>query len=271
MAMFGKYFEYDGHTSNEFNVAIASMDEVDEYPSGLTRTVNQGQINRYKFRPNYFETIYEEPLQFDITLMKDICVDNDPYFTRSEYRAIASWLTRSEYPILFHMIDDEDIYDEDEYYFGVFSDIKNNAVGDIVGITATFTCDSPFAYSEEKKVEFDKTSEKNIYVNTDTDMIYPIIDIKFNGATSVSIENKTDNKQSLDINLKNTQDEIHVDCENLIIKDSDGENLALYDLGIDDPSDLYWLRLLHGDNDILVTGDVTVTFTYRECRKVGAY
>ena len=63
--------------------------------------------------------------------------------------------------------------------------------------------------------------------------------------------------------------EINMDCQRLLIKD-DIDRMVTYDeLGITDVDHMYWMRLVNGYNTILVYGDVSIDFKFRESRKVG--
>lgn len=63
--------------------------------------------------------------------------------------------------------------------------------------------------------------------------------------------------------------EINMDCQKLLIQDSIGRMVTYDDLGITDVDNMYWFRLKHGINNLIIYGDITITFKYRESRKVG--
>ena len=63
--------------------------------------------------------------------------------------------------------------------------------------------------------------------------------------------------------------EINLDCQRLLIHDSIGRMITYDELGIMDVDNIYWLRLKHGTNKFLIYGDMTITFKYKESRKVG--
>ena len=63
--------------------------------------------------------------------------------------------------------------------------------------------------------------------------------------------------------------EINIDCQKLLFHDSIGRMVTYDELGIADVDHMYWMRFLNGNNSILVYGDVTVSFKFRESRKVG--
>lgn len=250
---------------------LASFDEIDEYASGMERDIQRGDMNRYRFKPNHFGTVYSNVLEFDVTFIKDICNGSDLAFTRTEYRAIVDWLTEPEYPSLYHMTDyDEEWADEEEDYFGVFSNIQNHAFGEVIGITATFSCDSPFAWSHEKTLTFEGIDAQEFTVDADIEYTYPKIEIIPHATDDITIKNRTEERE-ITLTPLAINDKIVIDCEKYTITDYLGRNIYLSELGIYDPSFLYWPRLLKGANRIDTEGDATITFTYREARKVGAY
>ena len=128
--MYGKYFTYDGKSSQDFGMMIGSVGGGDDIPFAMTREVYQGTINRYKNRVNHMGTKWAEVLQFTISLVKDTCLypsQNDMIFTEDEVNEINAWLTSPDYPLLFHMYD-EDFVVSDEYdrvYFHKSSLVAN--------------------------------------------------------------------------------------------------------------------------------------------------
>lgn len=63
--------------------------------------------------------------------------------------------------------------------------------------------------------------------------------------------------------------EVNMDCQRLLIQDGIGRMITYDELGITDVDHMYWMRLLNGNNTMLIYGDVSVTFKFRESRKVG--
>ena len=278
--MFGKYFTYDNHSSKEYDLIIASFEQNTEIPMGLTRDILKGEMNRFRVSPNHMGTSYQDVLVFNITLVKDPSNhDNQKelYFTEDEVDEINAWLTSPDYPTLFHMYD----YEQETYkkydYFGLFTDIQTNEVaGYIVGLTYTFTTNSPYAFTDVVKREFVCNGETRIVINVNTSErkreIYPIIKLLTTGnelgRVNIQIKNVTDNNRTLSLNV--LKEPITIDCSKSKIYDSVGL-LSFEDLGVSDIDYLYWVKLYHGTNNLVVTGDVTITFEYREPRKVGAY
>lgn len=63
--------------------------------------------------------------------------------------------------------------------------------------------------------------------------------------------------------------EVDIDTSKLIINDSIGRMITYDKLGINDVDQMYWFRLISGNNSILVYGNCEIDFKYREARKAG--
>ena len=277
---FGKYFKYNGRNSEDFGVIITSFEKDDDLSTGLERTMILGESTKYRFRPNHYGMKYEENLTFRITFIKDVCSDTSNYFTRKEVREINRWLTSTSYPTIFHMYDEDyDKSDESVDYNGVFNNVEYEVLGnsDVIGIIATFTNDSPFAYtpiiSKTLKSTLDQPYE--LTINNDSDELenplYPLLLFYPNSTTDVTISNMTENKS---MTFKNIVPEkpFYIDCDKMTVQYiGTNELIELHTLGIEDIGDIYWFRLQSGRNKVKITGDVEVKVKYRELRKVGAY
>lgn len=162
-------------------------------------------------------------------------------------------------------------------YFGLFSNIEAETFcGDIIGLTATFTTDSPFAWTDMITKTFDVSDGDTITFNVKNSEkyreIYPVIKIQtplVGGTRSdITIHNNVD---GYELKLSLLQRDITtVDCAHSKISNQSGI-VSFEDLGITDMDYIYWPRLYNGENSFTVTGDCTLTFEYREPRKVGAY
>lgn len=282
MAEFGRYFTYNGKSSEDFDLMIVRFKEIDEVPLALKRTILSGETNQYRFRANHFGTKYDDVLKFEVTCMRKsaICSTGDPddlTFTRSELRKITTWLTEPALPSLFHMTDYPNTIEADEQYdyFAIVSDIESTYINGIVALTFNITCDCPFAYSEEKKYELTTTGTMTVVNNSDNTegFIYPVVTIKPNAYGTISIANDRDSK-SMKFQLDQTKgwSNVIIDCSKMTVVNTEGTYIPLSDLNVNDPTNVYWLRLYPGNNGITVTGSISnISITYREYRKVGAY
>ena len=163
--MYGKYFTYNGHSSEEFGLIIGGTDSLTDIPLAMSRQVNVGTLGKYRNKVNTMGTTWDSVLSFSIPLMKDPCtytVQEDMFFTEDEIAEINAWLTSPNYPVLFHMYDTETtgsgtevvsgkVYD----YFGLVTDVVAESVSEkIMYLTIMFETNSPFAWSEEIIQEF---------------------------------------------------------------------------------------------------------------------
>lgn len=282
------YFTYNGHSSSEFNLVIGSMGTATGSISlAMSREILKGTINRYKSNPNHMGTRWNDVLSFTISLIKDPCMYTDQdsmVFTEDEIDAIDSWLTSPDYPLLFHMYDTDDLDTNDnpiycKYdYFGLFSDITTDEfMGRIIGLHLTFVTNSPFAWTPIRTVtqNVDGEAEFTISVNhaERNREVYPTITITpaIGGGTGdevISIQNITDNERILTVSLPRIESVIN--CQNSTIHNDYGL-ISFEDLNITDTGQIYWPRLYNGENEIKVTGDCSITFQWREARKVGEY
>jgi len=114
--MYGKYFIYDGKSSQDYGLMLGSLDNSDSIPFAMSREVYQGTLNRFKNKVNHMGTKWAEVLQFTISCIKDVCqYPNDMVFTEDEVNEINSWLTSPDYPLLFHMYDEKNKIPLDEF------------------------------------------------------------------------------------------------------------------------------------------------------------
>lgn len=276
MAKYGTSFEYNGKSSDDFGIILASIGENDEFAMGLNRDVIRGSLNKCRSQVNHIGTKYSDVLSFPFSIIKNPCSHDgqeEMLFTRSEVRQINAWLTSPEFPKLLHF------NDSDEYiaYFAIITDVTDGAIGDkVYSLTYTVTCDSPYGYSDliTKTVENSSSTSSTSFVvsNTSDDLVnpvYPTITITPHSTGIISIQSNTDSGKILTITAKKELD-ITINTRLQMFYDSVGL-LDFEDIGLSDESDIYIPCLLQGDNNFTVTGDCAVTFSYRCPRKVGAF
>ena len=275
-------FDYNGHNSAEFDLMIGGISISDDIPLGLSREILAGSINRYRSTLHHMGTQWSDVLQFELSFVKNPCEypnQADMIFTEYEINKIAAWLTSPDYPILFKMYDDDLESFTRFNYFGLFSDLQPQILdGDIVGLTCTFRTSSPFAWTDVITKSYEITESANLNVPTQTAEynreIYPLITVTPSnvgnpGRVDITITNHTDNDRSITMSLLK-EITTYIDCQNSRIYDANGL-ISMEDVGIGDLTYIYWPRLYYGNNQIEITGDATVTFSWREPRKVGAY
>ena len=247
MGQYGDSFQYNGKSSSDFNLMIAGF-EVMDIPLNLKRTTSASSINRYRHRANMYGIVYDSVLSFTVQLIKNPCKiqvtdSNDLKFTRSEIREITDVVA------------------------------SDNAIH---CLECTFECTTPYALSSEQTVVIEQ-GEGIVTNNSDEyeDYVYPTIIIEPTateiGSYSITITNETDGGKSITLKNMKRNDTVTMDCEKMTIKNRSGSLISFDDIDIDALDYIYWFRLLHGDNKILVSGDATITFVFRYPVKVGAY
>ena len=305
MAVFGKYFTYNGKSSEEFGLIIAGFQNVDT-PLGLARDWSQSSLNKYRNRVNTYGINYNSTLSFRIQLIKDPCVyktEEAMRLNRDDIRRITAWLTSPITPRLFHMHDFPNItqeavteevenpdtgemeevttvvdvdHGEAEYdYMGLFTNVTAQD-NNVYSLECTFECNTPYALSQEQRVII--TDGSGVVNNPSDDLedyVYPVIEIwptnDINSTYSIRLINETDDNKSITLNKMAYHQKVTMDCQKMTVKTNSGNLVSFEDLNVDVVDYIYWFRLLPGANNISVTGDADVTFIFRYPVKVGAY
>lgn len=230
------------------------------------------------------------PSSFDVSITNGTLIsEHSDYFNSNDISTLNGWLTSPQYPKLIKITSDDDddefFFSDDIEFFGTVTAVKTEKNDRPYQITYTVTCDSPYGYSPEKTT--DKISSTNetptafhLYNNSDciNEYVYPILKITPYGNYDgeMILKNSSDDNKTLKLNFKNYpygNDTICMDCKNLkLYRENNGE-VTFGDLGITENniSDIYWLRLAYGRNEITISGDILVQIIYREPRKTGAY
>ncbi len=64
---------------------------------------------------------------------------------------------------------------------------------------------------------------------------------------------------------------VYIDCEKLMIYDDIGRMVTFDKLGISDVDSIYWLRLINGNNSLLLYGNFQFKISHSEARKTGEF
>lgn len=268
-------FEFNGSRSDDYGIVITRIEENDTF--GLNRDIVKGERNKYRVRENHFGTIYNDNLSFTISVMKTICnkQPNELLFTSNEIRKINAWLTSPQLPKIFHL-PKGNYYDEDIFYFVIFTEVTNKKMQKPYELTYNVTCDSPYGYTEiiKHSIVSSSTVPKTIVITNNSDeredYIYPLINITPKDHGNITIKNITDADRHITINsLKN--DSFYIDCQCLKIYDITNMLISFEDLGVSDIDSIYWPRLCAGENKLEFTGNAQIEISYRELRKVGVF
>lgn len=120
----------------------------------MERDMDIGTTNRYRVEGNYFGDNWSDTLPIQLNIIKDPCLyksQNDLEITKSELREITKWLTSSHFPEWIEFeYDTSTDENEGKFYCGWFNNIETWVVGGkTYGLTLSFKCTTPFAYTEE--------------------------------------------------------------------------------------------------------------------------
>ena len=198
MAIIYKNFKYMDFSLLEMGLMCVDFNSDTDIPLGLQRTIQKGETNRYRVKSNHIYTSYDNPLEFEIHIVKDVCKNNYDQlkmkFTREEIRQATRLLSSASIPQLLETVD---CNDEILNYCGIFTNIESFTVGgEVYGFILTFTNDSPFAYSSiiNNKIELNGHVTKTILNNSDLldDYLYPVVRIKPSSNTDFYMCNLSD-------------------------------------------------------------------------------
>lgn len=255
-------------------LALVSLDKgVDEIP-GSEKEVVTGNTSIYKTIANEYGNMYDDPLEFEYSLIKI----NDDLITPAEQRMIEKWLTSpklSQYLQLFELLCDKNgaIVEPPQpsaIYCGTFIQTEWIPCAEgYMGVNFTFQCDSPYAWRFYENTTY-STGNDTALIYTETDepeeYIYPKIEFKAinDGEEQILHDVEFEFIHLMDENrgfkMKTQIDKtIVMDCRACRITDNAGNLFSYDDLGWQDVGKIYWPRLVEGYNAFRVITDRNVT------------
>lgn len=214
-------FDYDGKRLSDYGCIIVSI--VTSFNDSISLNSNiifDSVKNKSTHIDRIITTDYESPSPVSFDICKNKCISKDRTFTDIEISHIMRWLNKKQYK-KFKPIYDDGSY-TDIYYEGSFNVSAIKLGGEIIGLTLSFIQNSPFAYTEEKILNFsikNKGDTFSFYNTSDEDgYLYPLsVEIELKGSGTLNIKNIEDNYST---NIKNCKsgEIITFDCKNKIIK-----------------------------------------------------
>ena len=266
-------FRYVDSWLSDFGFTMIGSEEEQQF---VGRTIEKAEITSLRARPNHYGVVYNDVLTLNFLIVKTdwICGGSDELgkLRDSEINYLRGWLESPKLPELLHVdLEDHDLVTN---YFGLFTDVQPYVLdGDCYGLKLTFTCDSPYGYSEEHVETYDvgvnqpnltgtfingsveyKETQKPIITITSTDT--------FGRSGTLTIKNVTDGNKTMSITLPSSLSSLVIDCDNRVVKDGDGNLVPLSDLGVTLPIGdnynyisteqyfFYWLEFLPGINEL---------------------
>lgn len=276
----GLTFTFDRVSSDLYGLYMGWRNANEEWSTGLDREIVKAEMNMVRHIPNQYGVKYQDvlPLEFDV-FHKD-----GSAFTQQESRSINNWLMHDTYK-RFKVHDNNT---DNVYYKVICTSIQDITLGTFNGKHIVMEADSPFGYANDTYRTIDAIASGDVsfsFNNTSDDGIYyPYCTVICEGDYEEAIEiiNKTDNATMIlnmaDVPIVDEKKVVNINSQKLILTDGNDNLLPLYKVGwqiTPDPdkaiqsSELYWIRLLQGRNDLEIKGNGKVNFTFSFPRKAG--
>ena len=249
-----KSFTYDGKSTDTVldsaELMLVSFDGINSV-AGMSRDVQKGSTTITRPVANEYGTVAN-----NATIEYCLIKDNFEPFTEQEQRVVERWLTSPKFSTDLTVYDTEG--QEVCIYCGLFTNtswIPHS--GGYAGLEFTFECNSAYPYKQYTK-EYSITSPETIVINCESDelneYVYPVLTVEEKQETAfIDIKNVTDNDNTMSIRAYDRLKMIF-DCQHCIPTDETTSGIISYDdLGWKDVGNIYWLRLLPGDNEIEVS------------------
>lgn len=196
MILVCKDFKFDNQTLAQKHLISVNFEEDTSLPSVITREMESSEMNKYRPETTGFGTRYSETLVFDIHLMKDdsfYVSQEELEIEQSDYESIASWLSSPQNHMWLEVTKENG---EKAKVKGYFSSITpHDKWGICYGLVCTFTCNSPFSYTE-KAIDQQISGVNNFLVSNSSsdryDYIYPTLEITPSNNEEIFIHNLSD-------------------------------------------------------------------------------
>lgn len=222
-------FSYDGKRLSDYECIVASVVTSNEDSISLGSNITFETLrNPSTFINKIIKTDYADPISVTFDVCKNPC-SNSKIFTDTEISFMMRWLNTKSYKI-FKPVYDDGFY-PNIYFKGSFNATAIYIGGDVVGLTLTFTANSPFGYDDEENLEFQINNSYDSFIFYDNSdeygYLYPtqfIITCKSDGDFIM-----TNNIDTNIVKINNcVSDEIiTLDCCNKVIQ-SNKEHSTLY-------------------------------------------
>lgn len=257
MAFWGDEFIFDDITCTEFGLMIYHFGSTEQEDV----TFKSGEPIEDRLPGRYDSLMYglvqNQSLEYTLVFGANIeSIDANSFIDRYEVEAISSWLTGHEQRKWLTIIQD----DMNAFrYKCLISDLKLITYGDMPwAFSCKVVCDSPFAYTFPEESSYSVSGENQIrFFNRSSynGFFRPVLEITVNSGDSVSIVNLSDNNREFSFTglPGGSPFTIRIDNKNQIITSNTGLNMYPY-------FNMKFLRLIRGNNNLKITGNVTVKF-----------
>ena len=262
MLVFDTYeFTFAGHSSREYDMVVCDVGDrgQDEVAFGNAASIVSSRTTRRVQPIHHGVNYHEEPLEFSLVFACEHELD------RFELEAVSFWLTgHQQYQWL--TIDQPDM--AHVQFRCLITNLTPIFSGWLpVAFEATVTCDCPYAYGYPFSEVYSVSGTQRVLFRNNGSVheyIKPKLDISMsNGGTELKIINHSDNGREFSLSgLPGSGLHITVDNNSGVITE-EVSHLNIYPY-----FNMKFFRLVHGDNDLEISGNGTVTMTGRTLHNV---
>lgn len=254
---------------SDYGLILASFDSNagnDEEELGMNFETIEEFIG-YNPVPKYLGAKYSEKLRPQATIVKNVCLNQEEYFTEHECREILRQLTGFYGYKQLQIYSDE--YDELLYFNVRINNVSYQKIaGKVAGIILSMECDSQFAWSKEYNYTYNIIAGQTIQFYNISDDLYnylkpTIIITSISDIEHLEIVNICDNNWTTTLDNLSANEIITMDCENETLKSSIENRIVLNDFN------MHFMRFVSGINKLTINNDCKLEISYRVPRKVG--
>ena len=191
-----KDFEFDGKTLSEQNYSSLNFDDDTTLPSSIVREMDSGSMNQYRTEVNGFGIKYSDTLVFDLHIAKsfdEYTSQEEMEFSSDEYDNLLAWLSSPQENKWMTITTENNKVTKVKGYFSSIQPYDNWGI--CYGARCTFTCNSPFSYTEET-YETNISGVQNFLLNNESsdyyDYVYPTFVIEPTKNEEIFIHNLSD-------------------------------------------------------------------------------
>lgn len=267
MSFWGCEFLLNDISSKAFNLMLYNTEESSQ---GKTAFPSFHKVHEVLVPGHYQSYFYgqeqNEPLTFTLTFgLEPRMLDRGAYLSHDEISVITSWLMGSGGYQKFEVVQDDMI---GYHYMVRVSELTLLTNGLMpYGFSCVFTCDSPFAYTEESEDIYSVSGEDEITLWSDATYngyYYPNMRITKTGDGDVSITNNTDNNHEFSLTDVKGGHNIFIDNnKQVIINETTRENMYSH-------FNFCFFRMIPGENLVTLRGSYEITFLLRFPVNIGA-
>ena len=285
-------FIYENEYLSSFDLVTL---ESKEQQSFISREIEKSEITSVRPSPLHYGVKYSDVLKLNFFIGRYL--NNDIVKLKEEdINDIRSWLESPKYPqklVVLTTSSNEDTI----IFYGLFTEIQPYVVsGEYYGLYLTFTCNSPYGYSEDVNEVYKFPDNYSVFDGTFYNLsaekfeyLMPKITIEsksvFGQNEILYIVNHNDNDRVMTITLPEGKSKIIIDCDEKIIMDENGILLTLSDIGVTtnvsasqfiNSISFYWLSLVYGVNNLNFTATVnhtikSITLSTKFAIKLGGF